>query len=341
MAGKGEAKVKFTADTAQFSQEIKQADSTLKSLRSELRLNQAQMKTSGESVDGLAKSNQLLEQQNVALSQKITALSGKLAEAQRIWGENSDEAQRYANQIMSVRTSQERVRQQIAQTQTAMAELARSQSESESAYSKLSRTIAEQEAEMSRLERAYANAVLEYGKTSAEARQLEASISSLSSELSESKDEMSRAEQAASELARGIDKTSKAAEDGKNSIGELVAGNVLSNFANQGIAALTGLTEATEENRANMTRLDTAYQDSGRTVEEARQIYQEFYGILGDQDQAVEAAQDMRNLADAGADVDTWMTIAAGAASAMGDAIPTENLIESANETIRCGRLAA
>lgn len=86
MAKKDEAKIKFSADTKEFSAAIKQAGDTMYALRGELKLNEAQMANTGQSVEGLAKKHDLLVQQDAALSQKIEALNGKLEKAREIWG---------------------------------------------------------------------------------------------------------------------------------------------------------------------------------------------------------------------------------------------------------------
>ena len=100
-----------------------------------------------------------------------------------------------------------------------------------------------------------------------------------------------------------------------------------------------GLSEETDEYRTSMTQLNNTFEWSGRSADEAREVYQNFLGLLGDSDEAVEAAQDMNNLADTGADIDTWYSIAAGTVSAFGQALPVTSLVESANESIRCGQV--
>ena len=340
MAGKkNEASIKFRADTSQFNDEIKAADSSLACLRGELKLNQAQMKNTGTTVEGLTKSKQLLEEQDATLSQKVISLNGKLEAAERIWGENSTEAQRYVNQINAVKTVQEGIRGQIDRTSSALDEQTRAQGKSESEYEKLSSTITEQKARVSSLEREYANAVLTYGKNSSEVKELETHLSQANTELRSSENKMDAANNAARDLSHGLDEASDGAADMKNSVGELVAGNVIADFAQEAVSSLTGLVDATEENRVNMNKLQNSFEWSGRSMDDATQVYRNFLGLCGDSDQATEAALDMNNLADAGADIDTWYDIASGAVSAFGDALPVENLIESANEAIRTGQV--
>lgn len=141
------------------------------------------------------------------------------------------------------------------------------------------------------------------------------------------------------QLDSSMDKASGSAKGFGSSVGDIALGSMIADGASSAIQSLAGLSDATEENRVNMNKLNTTYEWSGRSIDDARKVYQNFLGLCGDSDQAVEAAQDMNNLADAGADIDTWYDIASGTVAAFGDALPIENLIESANETIRTGQV--
>ena len=336
---KDEAKVTFTADTAQFNDAIKAANSTMTKLRSELKLNAAQMKNSGASVESLTESKRILEDQDAALASKVEALNGKLLKAEETWGANSAEAQRYATQLNNARAQQERVRAAIDQASAAIEEQTRAEQEAQGAHARLSSEIDEQRQKVARLERAYADAALEFGEGSAECAGLRGELSRAGSELREAETRMKDAEDAARGLARGLGDVEDSAGDAGVSLGELAGADFVSDMAQELIGTLAELSEETLEYSAAMGRLDNAYEFSGRSAETAREVYQNFLGLVGDSDQAVEAAQDMNNLADAGADIDAWYSIAAGTVSAFGDALPVENLIESANETIRTGKV--
>ena len=336
---KDEAKVTFTADTAQFNDAIKAANSTMTKLRSELKLNAAQMKNSGASVESLTESKRILEEQDAALASKVEALNGKLLKAEETWGANSAEAQRYATQLNNARAQQERVRAAIDQASAAIEEQTRAEQEAQGAHARLSSEIDEQRQKVARLERAYADAALEFGEGSAECAELRGELSRAGSDLREAETRMKAAEDAARGLARGLDDVEDSAGDAGVSLGELAGADFVSDMAQELIGTLAELSEETLEYSAAMGRLDNAYEFSGRSAETAREVYQNFLGLVGDSDQAVEAAQDMNNLADAGADIDAWYSIAAGTVSAFGDALPVENLIESANETIRTGKV--
>ena len=58
-----EAKIKFTAETGEYNQAIKSANSQMQVHRAELKLNETQMKATGNTVEGLQKKHELLEGQ--------------------------------------------------------------------------------------------------------------------------------------------------------------------------------------------------------------------------------------------------------------------------------------
>ena len=51
MAGRNEAKITFRAETEQFNNQIKNANSTLATLRATMALNQAQFKNTGDAAE--------------------------------------------------------------------------------------------------------------------------------------------------------------------------------------------------------------------------------------------------------------------------------------------------
>lgn len=104
-------------------------------------------------------------------------------------------------------------------------------------------------------------------------------------------------------------------------------------------AAFMAAEGATEEYRAAMGKLDTAFQASGLGTEAATQSYQEFYKILGDTDTATEASQLLSQLTQSEEDLTKWTRIAAGVNGTFGDSLPIEGLIEAANETQNTGKV--
>lgn len=106
------------------------------------------------------------------------------------------------------------------------------------------------------------------------------------------------------------------------------------------VAALTAASEATREYRTNMAKLDVAFTDNGHGAAEAQEAYQELVGVLGESDQAVEAANHLAKLTDNAKDLATWTgDILPGVFATFGDSLPIEGLTEAANETAKVGQV--
>lgn len=115
---------------------------------------------------------------------------------------------------------------------------------------------------------------------------------------------------------------------------------VLAAAAAAAVAALTAAAEATREYRTNMAKLDVAFTDNGHSAAEAQEAYQELVGVLGESDQAVEAANHLAKLTDNAKDLATWTgDILPGVFATFGDSLPIEGLTEAANETAKVGQV--
>lgn len=112
---KNEAKIKFTAETAEFNDAIKKSNAEMGKLRAEAKLNEAQMERTGKTVEGLEKKHELLESQLKASRSKVDALNGKIEAAVRIFGENSEEATKLKTQLANAETAEEKLRRAIDQ----------------------------------------------------------------------------------------------------------------------------------------------------------------------------------------------------------------------------------
>ena len=116
MAKKNEAKIKFTAETGEFNEQINEAEGSLKELRSELKLNSSQMKKTGDNTETLKKRQGILAKELEASKDKTDALSKKLEKAKEIFGENSDEAKRLQIQLNNAKAAEQKIADEIADT---------------------------------------------------------------------------------------------------------------------------------------------------------------------------------------------------------------------------------
>ena len=109
--------------------------------------------------------------------------------------------------------------------------------------------------------------------------------------------------------------------------------------ATAAIGALVGCAEATREYRTEMGKLDTAFTTAGHTSEAATETYKSLQGVLGETEQAVEAANHLAQLCTTEEELAQWTDIATGVYATFGASLPIEGLTEAANETAKTGAL--
>lgn len=171
-------------------------------------------------------------------------------------------------------------------------------------------------------------------------------------ELGDSSDEVKEGtkdiDKNADKAADSLDELADSADDAEKSSDGL--GSKLKDVAKNGLAAvataatavigaLAGAAEESREYRTAMAKLDTAFTQAGHSSEAAKKTYQELQGVLGETDQAVEAAAHIAKLVDAGGDLEAWTGIATGVYATFGESLPIESLTEAANETAKTGQL--
>ncbi len=227
---KDEAKIKFRADTSEFSDAISKAKDVSRELTSQMKLLEAEFGNTGDKTKYLEEKSRNLQQQLATNAEKVTALNGKLEAAKKIYGENSHEAQYWATELNKAKTAQENLKTALNNVNKEIQENISKEKQSQTASEQLTKTISEQESKLDKLKQTYVNTVLQYGKNSNEAKQLGNEIKKLSSELKENKDAYEQAANAADELGREIEDSGKKADSAANG-GYSVFKNVVANIA--------------------------------------------------------------------------------------------------------------
>ena len=120
MANKNEAKIKFTAETQEFTQQLNAANSDMSSLRAEMRLAEAQFKNTGDGAEYQQQRMDLLEASLQANHDKQEALTAKLEVAKQIYGEDSEEVQRLERSLTNARTEEQNLLSQLNDTNGGM-----------------------------------------------------------------------------------------------------------------------------------------------------------------------------------------------------------------------------
>lgn len=348
MAAKNEAKIRFTAETGEFNAGIKAANNQLSSLRAEMKLNDAQMKASGASVEALQAKHKNLENQLAAQQDKTQALSEKLKVAVDIFGENSDEATKLRNQLLASQTAEVKLQASIASCNAEIERQRQVQEKSKTAGESLNDTISTQQSELNDLKKRYVDAVLEFGAASDQANELAGKIDELSGDLKQNKDRMQDAERAANDLDNTFAEAGEGAESAKD--GFTVFKGALADLASNAIQAVIGklgeligyfaeLPEATRELRQDMSTLTTAFDKVGFSTETAKNTWKDLYAVFGEDDRAVEAANNIARMADNQQELNDWVRITTGVWGTYQDALPVEGLAEAAGETAKVGKV--
>lgn len=103
--------------------------------------------------------------------------------------------------------------------------------------------------------------------------------------------------------------------------------------------ALVALGPATAEYRGEMAKLESAFETAGATADVAKTTYNDLYRVLGETDQATEAANHLAQLTTEQSALSEWTNICQGVYATFGASLPIEGLTEAANETAKVGQL--
>lgn len=204
---RNEAKIKFTAETGEFTEQLNSANSALAALRAGLKLNDAELKNNGNQTEYLKNKQQLLETELQMNAQKQEALNGKLEAAKAIYGENSAEVQYWATKLTNAKTEQQQLEAQLNQCTQELEEQAKAEEKAKTPLEQLNTKIGEQKAQLEKLETEYKNVALEQGTGSQEAQELKGKIDQLNSELGENESKLKQVDDALESAGNEADKS--------------------------------------------------------------------------------------------------------------------------------------
>ena len=149
------------------------------------------------------------------------------------------------------------------------------------------------------------------------------------------------ANEALKDTATKAEKTGKQIQDAFKKIGSasIKIGKAVVGGAMAIGTAWAANIEATRDYRTAMAKLDAAFVANGHSAETAYNTYKGLQRVLGDTDQATEAANHLAVLCDNEQELDKWTDICTGVFATFGDSLPIEGLTEAANETAKTGEL--
>ena len=238
---RNEAKIKFTAETGEFTEQLNSANSALAALRAGLKLNDAELKNNGNQTEYLKNKQQLLETELQMNAQKQEALNGKLEAAKAIYGENSAEVQYWATKLTNAKTEQQQLEAQLNQCTQELEEQAKAEEKAKTPLEQLNTKIGEQKAQLEKLETEYKNVALEQGTGSQEAQELKGKIDQLNSELGENESKLREVDSALESAGNEADKS---ANGGWSVLNQVVA-DLATNAIQQAINKLQDFAKET------------------------------------------------------------------------------------------------
>lgn len=330
----------FSIDTSNLKAGLNEANRLIRQSESEFRAAAAGLDDWTKSEEGLLARSKTLNSQIDIQKQKIAAL---VAEKENIIakmeaeGKSQEEIAQAIDstnkQIEKEGKQLDKLNKELSRTNTALDKFDKEQEETLTTADKLRRTVEKQEKTLADLKEEYLNVSLEQGKSSKEAKKLANQINQLNGELDENKAKLGEVDDASDSANKGFLNINNGALAAVAGIAAIAAA------AASAVSSFLGLAESTREFREDQAKLQSAFQTSGFSAEEASGIYQDFYSILGEEDRAVEAANHIAELADNEEDLAQWGTIATGVLAKFGDSLPIESLTEAANETAKTGKI--
>lgn len=132
-----------------------------------------------------------------------------------------------------------------------------------------------------------------------------------------------------------LEKASKDLKGGftiaKGAAADLVSSGIqaIAGAAKDAITGIYGLAESTREFRQDMGTLETAFDRAGFSADTATETWKGLYSVFGEDDRAVEAANNIARMADSQEELDEWVRITTGVWGTYQDALPVEGLAEA------------
>ena len=286
---------------AEFKKQIDSINNALRECGSEMKALTSEFESNANSQDALIAKNKNLQRELDLQEQKMSVLQGQ-----------------YDKQVQKLKQLAEAYQKAAQENGENSDEAAKA----EKAYNSQATTVSKLNVAMNET-RNYINKVNnEMDKNDALLDEIAAGTRDAAtgmSDLADSADD-------ASKSLESIDKNTKAeammsVADGISGIGE----------------AMMGVVSDSKEYLSIMGQLDASSERLGYTAEETSDIYNQLYGVLGDQQTAATATANLQALGLSQQDLASMTELAIGAWAQYGDSIPIDGLAEAINETAQVG----
>jgi hypothetical protein len=138
-----------------------------------------------------------------------------------------------------------------------------------------------------------------------------------------------------------VDKTGKEAGNSTSSAMSKVAKGaaIAAAAVTAVVTAMVALGNKANEVNKGISKLNSAFRNSGSSAKQATQYYKELFGVLGDHDRAVETGQSLARITTDEGALNDYKNIIAGAVSQYGDGYNSEALSENISETIAAAKV--
>ena len=126
-------------------------------------------------------------------------------------------------------------------------------------------------------------------------------------------------------------------------LGNLVANGIsaLIEGGKNAVMSLYNLAEETREFRQDMATLETAFAEANFSADTATDTWKDLYAVFGEDDRAVEAANNISRMAKSEEELNDWVKITTGIWGTYQDALPVESLAEAASESAKTGTVVS
>ena len=184
-----------------------------------------------------------------------------------------------------------------------------------------------------------------------EAKNLQIAINNQTAKINKAEKQTKDYEESLNELTKAGVKTKKeldALTDSQEKQGESASkvaktlGGIAAGVASVAVGAassLMGLAESTREFRKEQAQLETAFVQSGHSVETMQKTYADFNAVLGDTSKTTEAMQQLAQFTKSEKELANYTNILTGVFATYGEALSTEGLAEGINHTIKMGEV--
>ena len=234
MANNNESTMQWKVDVTQLKAAMQEAKRSINQANAEFKTATAGMDKWSKSASGLEAKLDQLNKVLPAQKRQLEVLEAQYADTVKKMGENSSAAADLKIKIEEQKATITKTETSINKYSDQLADMKAKAAEADSASGQLSKTIAEQEKAVAGLKKEYANAVLQYGENSDEAKALAKQIEDLSGELADNKKRLNDAESAADDLDKSLENAGKGADDASKG-GFTVLKGALANLVTEGI----------------------------------------------------------------------------------------------------------